>query len=218
MGPAVAAALIAAAIAALGWFVTYVLRRRADLESARREAAVRHLERQLDELYGPLAFLILEGTRVFDDLVQDFGTEWRDGRRMLDADEVEKWLFLVDTHFFPRNEQIEELLSTKAHLIEGNRMPDSFLAFLDHHSSWKLDHLMWKKTGKLERLYSRRRWPARFAEDVLQTFQELKLRHAELLGEQAPEHVPPIPRLRERNEPRLPRRDPRRDPHPADPM
>lgn len=176
-------ALIAAIVAAVGWFATYFLTRRAAAAGARRDAALHHLECQLGELYGPLAFLVIEGQRVFADLVEDFGETWAVGGRVLEDAEVDQWLFWVDRYFMPRNERIQELLSTKAHLIEGARIPDSYVAFVGHHSTWKLDHLRWKEQEIRERLYSRRRWPVEFAEDVLETFATLKQRHADLLGD-----------------------------------
>ena len=180
------AVLLTALVGVVGWFATYALSRRASRETLRREAALRHLEEQLGELYGPLAFLIIEGDRVFADLVADFGTSWAAGQRVLDETEVEKWLFWVDTYFFPRNEQIKDLLSTKTHLLEGDRVPHSFLRFVDHSQLMEDRSSSLASDGARERLYSRRRWPQDFSEEVLATFQTLKARHAELLGAQLP--------------------------------
>jgi hypothetical protein len=42
----------------------------------------------------------------------------------------------VENSALPRNERIRELLAANAHLIEGDAMPASYRAFVEHHSSW----------------------------------------------------------------------------------
>jgi hypothetical protein len=71
--PIVAAAVgatIAAAVAIVGWVVNHVLTGARDRYNQRLSASLRHTERQLEELYGPLAFLVLEGRRNYSDLLE----------------------------------------------------------------------------------------------------------------------------------------------------
>jgi hypothetical protein len=70
-------------------------------------------------------------------------------------------------------------------LIEGNQLPESYLRFLEHYSSWKLDHLRWQKDGVEYSWHSRINWPKEFDRDIHDTFASLKERHALLLDEVA---------------------------------
>ena len=183
MDAAFIAAILAAVISVVGWLVNYILTGLADRRNQRLSASLKHIERQLEELYGPLALLILEGKRTFKDLTETLGRgfvfiEDRD----LPEDELNTWLFWVENDFFPRNEKIKELLTTKTHLIEGERIPESYLAFLDHYNSWKISHLRWQREGVEYSWHSRVNWPRDFDQDVLSTFEQLKARHATLLG------------------------------------
>lgn len=184
--PRMEAVAIPAGVAVIGWFVAHFLTRRGAREQYRREAALRHVERQLGELYGPLAFLVLEGARVFQDLVEDFGTDWLNKGRALTPEEAERWLYWTESYFIPRNQRIQSLISDNAHLIEGDRIPKSFLDFIDHHASWTLEIERSRKTGVKERLYSRRTWPASFSAEVKDTFRILKQRHERLIGAETP--------------------------------
>jgi DNA relaxase NicK len=51
-------ALIAAAVAILGWYVTYAYAKRRDDQTRRTEIRLKHRQRQIEELYGPLLSLI----------------------------------------------------------------------------------------------------------------------------------------------------------------
>ncbi|MCA9330595.1 hypothetical protein KC957_00980, partial [Candidatus Saccharibacteria bacterium] len=59
MSEAASAALIGALAAgvftALGWFVMHLLSDRRERVVQRRQAALHHLQRQIEELYGPLS-------------------------------------------------------------------------------------------------------------------------------------------------------------------
>ncbi|WP_126597511.1 hypothetical protein [Dictyobacter aurantiacus] len=96
--------------------------------------------------------------------------------------ELKTWLFWADADFFPRNEKIKKLLSKKTHLIEGGNVPESYLTFLDHHNSWKISHERWLQQGIAYGWHSKIGWPDQFENDVLCTFNELKKRHAILIG------------------------------------
>jgi hypothetical protein len=180
------AVAISAGVAVVGWFVAHYLSRRAAREQYRREAALKHVERQLGDLYGPLVFLVLEGARVFEDLREDFGDGWYHGDRRLEPAEEEKWLYWTENYFIPRNRRIQDLLSSHSHLIESDHIPDSFLDFIDHHASWTLEIERMRETGVDEGLYSRRTWPDSFSAEVETTFRVLKQRHERLIGAETP--------------------------------
>src|SRR5260370_303364 len=76
MNPTVIAAVVAATVAAVGWFVSYLLTTISARRSLRQTAALKYIERQLEELYGPLAFLILEGRQTFLELLASLGRDY----------------------------------------------------------------------------------------------------------------------------------------------
>jgi hypothetical protein len=180
-------AVLGALVTAFGWLVNNVLTRRREEQKQRTEAQLRHVQRQLEELYGPLAFLIYEGRRTFEDLLETLGRShvfFRD--RPLPENELRTWLYWAEADFLPRNEKIKSLLMSKTHLLEGSDFPPSHLLFLDHCNSWALSHRRWKDQGVEYSWHSKINWPADFEEDVVKTFQELRAHHAALIGRLSP--------------------------------
>ena len=182
--PVVVAALIAGSITAVGWLVNHWLVSRREEQRRRIEAQLKYVERQIVELYGPLALLMHEGRTTFADLLHALGRDVIfSASSPLSEDDLRTWLFWTEAEFLPRNEKVRYLLESKAHLVEGPEFPKSYVDFLDHCNSWAINHRRWKEQGVKYSWHSRINWPRRFEEDVLQTFQKLKARHAELVGE-----------------------------------
>ena len=131
----VVAAVIAGFVAAVGWIVSYSLTSAANRKNLKHTAALKHIEAQLEQLYGPLAFLVLEGRQTFKELLDTLGRTYVfDSRSHISEDDLKMWLFWVDNDFLPRNQKIKDLLSQKTHLLDltDSKMPASYLAFLDH--------------------------------------------------------------------------------------
>ena len=181
MSTAIVVAVIAGAVSAVGWVVNYVLATRTEKRRVRLQARLSHVERQLERLYGPLAFLIYEGRPAFDDLLRTLGRGVVFDRR-LSATELELWLFWVDNEFMPRNAAIQTLLSSQTHLMVGTKMPESYMVFLDHYNSWRISHLRWQKEKVPYEWHSRINWPQGFEDEVISTSQDLKREHARLIG------------------------------------
>lgn len=92
----VLAAYIAGCVAALGWLVTHLLTTFREEKRRRIEAQLKYVERQLEELYGPLAFLLYEGRRTFSDLLEALGTNYVFSDEPLSEDELRTWLFWTE--------------------------------------------------------------------------------------------------------------------------
>jgi hypothetical protein len=183
MDTALFVAILAGLITAAGWFVSYVLTGRADRRRRQSEASLKYVERQLEELYGPLAFLLIEGRRTWLDLLEVLGRPYVFlSGEALPPEELRTWLFWVEHDLLPRNEEIKHLLLTKTHLIEGGDIPDTYVAFLDHHNSWRINHLRWQKEQVEYSWHSKVNWPHDFEAEVLGTFRRLRQVHATLLG------------------------------------
>lgn len=195
MEAAVVGALVAAFVTALGWLANHYLTmqreaRQADaarLEETRIQrllASIRHVEAQLSQLYGPMMFCLQENDRAFSELLVELGRQYvfDPAGDISDAD-LTLWLFWSDNVFLPNHAVICELLRTKAHLIEGPDIPDSYRRFLEYYYSWKVYHERWKLTGTAYRWHARDNWPVEFSIDVQQAFRTLKARHASFLLE-----------------------------------
>lgn len=175
-------ALLGAFVTALGWLVPHALSTSAENRRQRLMARMEFTKQQLEELYGPLLFLILEGQQTVQDMFAILGwTQVFEHGSTLSEKELSTWLFYAEYDYFPRNKKIIELLSSKTHLIEGEKIPESFLAFLDHYNSWYINHLRWQKHGIEYGWRSKIPWPPHFNEDVLLTFRALKKRHSILI-------------------------------------
>jgi hypothetical protein len=183
VGPAVTTAIIAGAVSVVGWFTNSLLSSRADRIHARLAAQLSYVERQLAELYGPLAFLLYEGNASFADLLNTLGRSYVfKGGAPLPKPELQLWLFWVDHDLMPRNAAMQSLLENRSHLIEGSALPDSYVAFLDHYNSWRVRHERWKLEGIEYSWHSNINWPMQFEVDVIKTFHRLKLKHTALVG------------------------------------
>ncbi|MFF7230123.1 MULTISPECIES: hypothetical protein [unclassified Streptomyces] len=182
MDNTITVAIIAASASAIGWLVNHVLSERSERNRGKRQARLSHIERQLEELYGPLFFLAHEGNSSFSDFCETVGREFIFPNEEISQQDLDTWLFWVDKDLMPRNCAIQTLLAAKAHLIDSPRMPDSYLAFLDHHNSWRVSHLRWKEEGVPYRWHSRTNWPQEFERDIVETYGKLKQRQEELAG------------------------------------
>lgn len=183
MNPAILVALITASVTAVGWLVNNVLSQRREVRKAQTEASLRYVERQLEELYGPLAALMFEGRQIFQELLDSLGRSYVfRGHAPLPPDELKIWLFWTETSFLPRNLLIRDLLTSKPHLVDGGAFPESYIAFFRHESSWRIRHQRWVKEQVPYYWHSTINWPVQFETDVITTFTVLKATHAELLG------------------------------------
>jgi hypothetical protein len=195
-------AAIALGVPVLGWFASWLLQSIREQRNAKLQALIDYTQRQLQELYGPLFALCVEGHQAWqecarslertpDELIRDLGVADPDAPCRLEQDEIETWLFWVDKAFFPRNDKIQELLTTKAHLIERRRdepvFPPIYRTFLEHYNNWRMRHLRWQEQKQPYSWGWTVPWPDDFNERVEEAFEMLKTRHESLLIEQRQE-------------------------------
>jgi hypothetical protein len=89
----VTAALMAGSVTAIGWLVSHILTVRREEQRRRTEAQLKFVERQIEDLYGPLAFLLHEGRRTFVDLLDALDRRYVfKGDDPLSEDELRTWL------------------------------------------------------------------------------------------------------------------------------
>jgi len=173
-------------VAFAGWLVPHFLELRKDRRNHQLQAQLTFVERQIEELYGPLAASLYEGRRTFRDLLESLGRDYAFPESdVLPEDELSTWLYWAESDFLPRNEYIKTLLKSKAHLIDGAEFPDAYVEFLDHCNSWAISHKRWLEQQVKYNWHSKVDWPDAFENQVIATFQSLKRRHSDLLGELA---------------------------------
>jgi hypothetical protein len=167
-------AIVAAAITLTGWFITSGLAKRREDEGRRQQAALKHLERQIEELYGPLLGLIQQSGAVF--------TVARQRHELKDSDSEAAWQYFIEKYFLPLNLQMVRLLSTNVHLRDTDTWPPSYLEFFTHQAQFESLHNLWADKRIDSASIKGAGWPKQFGEDVGKTLNDLKARHNSYLN------------------------------------
>lgn len=195
-------AVAAVAVPVIGWFATSALQSAGEVRRQRITAVLEHTGKQLEQLYGPLTTLLIEGQQAWHTCLRSLdrdpanpnaSEELRaalsgEGTVRLTAEEQERWVFWIENAFFPRNDAIQKLLAEKAHLIEGPPdgplIPRSYVQFLEHHNGWKMQHRLWREQGRPYPWCWTSSWPDTFTDEVALTFRALKARYDQFLKAQ----------------------------------
>jgi hypothetical protein len=157
---ALLSALVAATVTLIGWFITSWLAKRREDEARRQEAALKHLERQIEELYGPLLGLIDQSNAVFTVAKQRLDQQDQDARKA--------WHYFVEKYFLPLNLQMAKLLSAKVHLLDTDSWPPSYLAFFTHQAQFESLHNLWADMRVDSSFIKGEGWPQSFGEERAQ--------------------------------------------------
>src|SRR5262249_4422659 len=120
----IVAALISGLVTIVGWFVTR------DTEEKKRqlETDLRHLERQMEELYGPLLGLVRQQKIAYKVVTQLVPTKEGGGGPDIEkfgSDQTKVWNFVAGKYLIPIQRQMTDLLWGKVYLLESDRLPDS---------------------------------------------------------------------------------------------
>ena len=209
MDTTITIAVLGASISVIGWIVNYILSTFAERNRQKLLTQIEFTKQQLEELYGPLVFLVMEGHYSFSEAMQTIGsipisdtkisskqhgTQTIRKRTKIEtrgnvtdsefdlSEDDQVWAYWIEHEFFPRNEKIKTLISNNTHLIEGEEMPKSWLEFIEHYNSWRVNFDRWQKGLAKFPLYSRTGWPQDFDDNVSSTFKRLKKRQAYLMG------------------------------------
>jgi hypothetical protein len=177
--PPLIGALSGAFVAAVGWFVLHGLSARRESAARRDHAARSYLEKQIEELYGPLLGLIVHSRTAFAVATRklphtasgqiDFG-------RFAEGDGA-IWHFFIEQYFLPVNAEIRRLLRSKMHLLESGMIPRSFEDFFLHEVQFEALHTLWQAHGVDSLTISGPGWPSEFEADVRTVLEQLRARH-----------------------------------------
>ena len=136
-------------VAAITGYVTYsgwkVAKENA-IELERRKAKLARINDQIQFLYGPLLALIKTRRAAFDDMsnihLKDTPSFF-DGSK-LTAEELRQWRLWRTEVFMPLLTRMHDAILENSHLIEGEKMPDSFLKLMEHVSGYRAVIANWE--------------------------------------------------------------------------
>ncbi len=140
---------------------------RREYEALRDQAALTHLQRQIEELYSPLLGLIQQA-RIIRKVASLKCPGGRSGPR------PDVWEYFVDKHFLKLDRQISDLLRAKVHLLETDEMPESYQQFLAHATEYDSLLTLWKDRKIPSDDIPVTPWPSTFESDVKGSLDKLR--------------------------------------------
>jgi hypothetical protein len=112
------------------------------------EKELARVERQLSELYRPLAALVEESRLSVQEFLKKEGrTQILPSDREPTEAELKRWIEKAEKDLMPRNERMCALIRAKRELVDGPALPANWQALLDHQDGWRADHEKWRKEG-----------------------------------------------------------------------
>jgi hypothetical protein len=171
--------IIAALTGALaaGIFSLLTLRRK-----SREEASLRHLQRQIEDLYGPLYGLIQFAEAINEIEMLRLPAGSRDERgRPRDEEGGKVIRFFREHYYLPLNQQIVELIRTKVYLLDSDVIPKSFNDFIRHAAQLDCFHQLWKEADISTHGVKPIEYPLNFKSDVERTLNELRREYNEYI-------------------------------------
>jgi hypothetical protein len=171
---------ITVGVALTGYLITYWN----NILLSQRSEQLNRVNRQLSEFYGPLYSLVDAGNQAWT----AFRTKYRSGISYFEDNppptekDLEAWRLWVTTVFMPSNQQLYELIVSKADLIIETDMPDCLRYFCAHVAAYQVVLKKWED-GDFSEHTSIINYPAKaLTEYSYRSFTNLKRKQAELLG------------------------------------
>jgi hypothetical protein len=174
--PALIGALVGGLITMLGWVANYYFGRKKEIETRQREAKLRYLQQQIEELYAPLWSLI-EQTKTVHQVACKRLPVRNDGsidpsKFTAQDDEISR--FFNETYYLPANSQMAEIIRKKVHLLKDGILPVSFSDFIQHQVTSESLYRLWKEKNIDSSNVAGAAYPIQFNEDVKSALDELR--------------------------------------------
>jgi hypothetical protein len=172
--------IVTICLALLGYFATYFN----NLRLARRADKLKFVTTQIDELYGPLYVVTQSGQILFSAL---HAKGLRVGRIVIDqdapdtSDQISDWRIWIEEVFQPLNEQLEQIIINKAHLIIEEEMPQCLKRFLAHTAGYKAVIKKWQ-LGDFTESASVISYPVEIEDYAEKSYLMLKEKQKKLIG------------------------------------
>jgi hypothetical protein len=183
MSDPIVVALIGAAVAVVGWFVSQFLIRAREDRTRRLETLLRQSQKQIEEFYGPL-FNLVHQIFVSSHVQYDILTA-RDhsGQPRLTEEQRHRITdFFLDNYFSKLHQEVNQILKTKLYLIQGSEMPESFFSYLRHVNQERDQRLIAKDLGIDTSFVGGVPWPENFYTDIKRGFEEAMKNYEDCLG------------------------------------
>jgi hypothetical protein len=171
--------IVTAAVAVIGYFLTYWN----NLRLARHQARLELVNRRLNEFYGPL-FIITRTIAVAyqAQLAKSGKKQVYEAGRTLTPEEWEENYAWVVAVYAPLEQELSDLIVHKAHLLREQAIPESLLTLVAHVSVTKALIHKWQKSDFSE-LYPAIDFPyAEISAYAEESYGELKSEQLRLLG------------------------------------
>jgi hypothetical protein len=156
------------------------------LHLTRRKDRFERVDRQLSEFYGPLLALVSAGDRswlVFRKWYRPGGGPFWDPKNPPTTVEADAWRLWMKEVFMPLNEQIVDVITGHANLLNENAMPECLLELCAHVAAYRPVLTSWEHGD-----FSNNTAPIPFPTPALHTyaaaaFTQLKTKQNKLLGQ-----------------------------------
>lgn len=141
---------------------------RKEYEVLRDQTALKHLQRQIEDLYSPLLGLIQYGNVVN----QVEFAKVPQGDLSEKAAKIRR--YFVEKYYLPLNTQISDLIRTKIYLLDSDAVPESFQHFLMHAAQFECLYSMWKDIGESSANIPGVEYPKTFKQEVRSSLDKLR--------------------------------------------
>ena len=155
-----------------------------NLRLARRADKLDFINAQLDELYGPLYVITQSGQILFQALR---AKGMKQGRIVINedapdsADDISEWRIWVENVYQPLNEELEQVIIHKAHLIIEEEMPQCLKRFLAHTAGFKAVIQKWHR-GDFSESKSVINYPVEIEDYAEKSYLDLRRKQKRLIG------------------------------------
>ena len=153
--------VLTATVTVIGWYGAYTYAKQKEDRARRLEIHLKYRAQQIGELYGPLASLIEQIFNVWtvrENILRNSGYSAEDQARVREL--------VWRQYFKPLHAEIAALLRTKLYLLEGDALPDSFRAYLEHSAQEECKHLISNELLLATEAVPPKKWPDNFYPDV----------------------------------------------------
>ena len=173
---------LAALVTIVGWFVAYYLTKRREMHQRRQELMVKHLERQIEEFYGPLFNLveqIFACEEVQSDILEEDTSPAK--RHLSDEQQAQVRDFLYHDYFQSLHDEMRLILKTKLFLVEGEDVPESFDEYLRHSTQERVQKMLWERLHVDTSYIQGRSWPKGFYTDIKSGLDSVMLQYEQMM-------------------------------------
>lgn len=172
---AVTTIAVTALVGGVGWIAAYVLNGLRDDRTKRVQLTIDHASTQIREFYAPLVALtdqLNTLAEIKDEVVK--------GKTQEISNDLAGTFY--NKFFLPIHEEINAILKTKVHLLEGASTPLSFGRYFEHYASEKA-YWQLAQAGKEVAQMRVSKYPSEFYWDVRRGYQTVQERYEEGLKE-----------------------------------